>query len=96
MLKKEKNEHEVIEFGHGPVGPSPCRVNRSAETVLYIRLTNNKRSVQRLEENAEQNKLRNAIATKEKCHICKNCVMQSQPKPKLLQLHKFHSLIIQK
>jgi hypothetical protein len=43
MLKKnkEKNEHEVLEFGHGPVGPSPCRVNRSAETVLYIRLTNN-------------------------------------------------------
>ena len=60
MLKnKEKNEHEVLDFGHEPVGPSPCRVNRSAESVLYIRLANNsrvtknKRSVQRLEENAE-------------------------------------------
>jgi hypothetical protein len=40
MLKnKEKNEHEVLEFG--PVGPSLCRGNRSAEVVLYIRLTNN-------------------------------------------------------
>jgi hypothetical protein len=41
MLKKKKNKHGVLEFGHGPVGPSPCRVNRSAESVLYMRLTNN-------------------------------------------------------
>jgi hypothetical protein len=41
LKKKEKIEHEVLEFGHGPVGPSPCRVNLTAETVLYIRLANN-------------------------------------------------------
>jgi hypothetical protein len=39
--KKEQNEHEVPEPGHRPAGPSPCRANRSAETVPHIRLANN-------------------------------------------------------
>jgi hypothetical protein len=38
---KTKTNTKFLSFGHEPVGPSPSRVNRSAETVLYIRLANN-------------------------------------------------------
>ena len=76
---KKENEHEVLDFGHGPVGPSPCRVSDSAELVLYIRLANNsrvtknKRSVQRvgkmltrIKATTEMQKLRNAKPIKTK------------------------------
>jgi hypothetical protein len=39
---KGKTNTKFLRLQHGPLGPSPSRVNNSAESVLYKRLANNR------------------------------------------------------